>query len=153
MPAGNSNSSQRVGIFITIRPHHITPKVTVPQKLPPSKPRGYSSWVLTPGWLFWNTGVLLMRWHHLTRNWRTWRTRTAIPVKPQFLEPTVIPTSSIITASAKKKQQNTRYYDKNEKPLTPLFVEIVFEARSVLSHLRFGLKEMWSGEKLTDLMW
>ena len=34
----------------------------------------------------------------------------------------MIPTSSIIRASVKKKQQNTRSYDKNEKPLPPLVV-------------------------------
>ena len=63
-----------------------------------------------------------MRWHHLTRNWRTGRTRTVIPVKQEFLEPTVIPTSSTIRASVMKKQQNTKSYDKNEKPLPPLVV-------------------------------
>ena len=49
------------------------------------------------------------------------RTRTVIPVKSEKLEPHVIPTSSIIWASAKKKQQNKRYHDKKVKPL-PLLV-------------------------------
>ena len=48
------------------------------------------------------------------------RTRTVIPVKSELLEPHVIPTSSIIRASVKKKQQNKRYYDKKAKPLHPL---------------------------------
>ena len=50
------------------------------------------------------------------------RTRTAIPVKSELLEPHVIPTSSIIRASVKKKQQNKRYHDKKAKPLPPLVV-------------------------------
>ena len=37
------------------------------------------------------------------------RTKTVIPVKSELLEPQVIPTSSIIRASVKKKQQNKRY--------------------------------------------
>ena len=36
------------------------------------------------------------------------RTRTVIPVKSELLELHVIPTSSIIRASVKKKQQNKR---------------------------------------------
>ena len=50
------------------------------------------------------------------------RTRTVIPVKSELLEPQVIPTSSIIRASVKKKQQNKRYHDKKGKPLHPLVV-------------------------------
>ena len=50
------------------------------------------------------------------------RTRTVIPVKSELLEPHVIPTSSIIRASVKKKQQNKRYHDKKGKPLHPLVV-------------------------------
>ena len=50
------------------------------------------------------------------------RTRTVIPVKSELLEPHVIPTSSIIQASVKKKQQNKRYCDKKAKPLPPLVV-------------------------------
>ena len=50
------------------------------------------------------------------------RTRTVIPVKSELLEPHVIPTSSIIRASVKKKQQNKRYHDKRAKPLPPLVV-------------------------------
>ena len=50
------------------------------------------------------------------------RTRTVIPVKSELLEPQVIPTSSIIRASVKKKQQNKRYYDKKAKLLHPLVV-------------------------------
>ena len=51
------------------------------------------------------------------------RTRTVIPVKSELLEPHVIPTSSIIRASVKKKQQNKRYHDKRVKPLLPLVLE------------------------------
>ena len=50
------------------------------------------------------------------------RTRTFIPVKSELLEPHVIPTSSIIRASVKNKQQNKRYHDKKAKPLPPLVV-------------------------------
>ena len=50
------------------------------------------------------------------------RTRTVIPVKSELLEPHVIPTSSIIRASVKKKQQNKRYHDKRAKLLPPLVV-------------------------------
>ena len=50
------------------------------------------------------------------------RTRTVIPVKSELLEPHVIPTSSIIRASVKKKQQNKRYHNKKGKPLHPLVV-------------------------------
>ena len=50
------------------------------------------------------------------------RTRTVIPMKSELLEPQVIPTSSIVRASVKKKQQNKRYYDKKTKPLPPLVV-------------------------------
>ena len=50
------------------------------------------------------------------------RTKTVIPVKSELLESQVIPTSSIIRASVKKKQQNKRYYDKKAKPLHPLVV-------------------------------
>ena len=50
------------------------------------------------------------------------RTRTVIPVKSELLEPYVIPTSSIIRASVKKKQQNKRYRNKKGKPLHPLVV-------------------------------
>ena len=50
------------------------------------------------------------------------RTRTVIPVKSELLKPHVIPTSSIIRASVKKKQQNKRYHDKKAKPLPPLVV-------------------------------
>ena len=50
------------------------------------------------------------------------RTRTVIPVKSELLEPLVIPTSSIIRASVKKKQQNKRYHNKKGKPLHPLVV-------------------------------
>jgi len=50
------------------------------------------------------------------------RTRTVIPVKSELLEPHVVPTSSIIRASVKKKQQNKRYHDQKAKPLPPLVV-------------------------------
>ena len=50
------------------------------------------------------------------------RTRTAIPVKSELLEPYVIPTSSIVRASVKKKQQKKRYHDKKAKLLPPLVV-------------------------------
>ena len=50
------------------------------------------------------------------------RTRTVIPVKSELLEPHVIPTSSIIRASVKKKQQNKRYHNKKGKPPHPLVV-------------------------------
>ena len=65
------------------------------------------------------------------------RTRTVIPVKSELLEPHVIPTSSIVQASVKKKQQNKRYHDKKAKPLSPLVVgdSIRAEIRSLLSPL------------------
>ena len=50
------------------------------------------------------------------------RTKTVIPVKSELLEPHVIPTSSIIRASVKKKQQNKRYHNKKGKPPHPLVV-------------------------------
>ena len=50
------------------------------------------------------------------------RTRTVIPVKSELLEPYVIPTSSIIRASVKKKQRNKRYHNKKGKPPHPLVV-------------------------------
>ena len=50
------------------------------------------------------------------------RTRTVIPMKSELLEPQVIPTSSIIRASVKKKQQNKRYHNKKGKPPHPLVV-------------------------------
>ena len=50
------------------------------------------------------------------------RTRTVTPVKSELLKPHVIPTSSIIQASVKKKQQNKRYHDKKAKPLPALVV-------------------------------
>ena len=50
------------------------------------------------------------------------RTRTVIPLKSELLEPHVIPTSSIIRASVKKKQQNKRYHNKKGKPPHPLVV-------------------------------
>ena len=50
------------------------------------------------------------------------RTRTVKPLKSELLEPHVIPTSSIIRASVKKKQQNKRYHDKRAKLLPPLVV-------------------------------
>ena len=50
------------------------------------------------------------------------RTRTTLPIKPELLEPCVIPTLTIVKATVKKKQQNKRYYDKVSKPLPPLVV-------------------------------
>ncbi|RMX60226.1 hypothetical protein pdam_00019425, partial [Pocillopora damicornis] len=50
------------------------------------------------------------------------RTRTVTPVKSELLKPHVIPTSSIIQASVKKKQQKKRYHDKKAKPLPALVV-------------------------------
>ena len=67
------------------------------------------------------------------------RTRTVMPVKPELLEPTVIPTSSIIRASIKKKQQNKRYYDKKAKLLPPLVV-----GDSVRGKIRPQSSPLWS---------
>ena len=50
------------------------------------------------------------------------RTRTVIPMKSELLEPQVTPTSCIIRASVKKKQQNKRCHDTKAKPLHPLVV-------------------------------
>ena len=50
------------------------------------------------------------------------KTRTVTPVKSELLKPHVIPTSSIIQASVKKKQQKKRYHDKKAKPLPALVV-------------------------------
>ena len=50
------------------------------------------------------------------------RTKTVIPVKSELLEPHVIPISSIVRASVKKKQQNKRHHEKKAKPLPPLVV-------------------------------
>ena len=56
--------------------------------------------------------------------------RTVIPVKSALLEPHVIPTSSIIRASVKKKQQNKRYHDNKAKPLPPLIVRDSIRAKT-----------------------
>ena len=69
MLARNLRSFQRVGTFITIPHHHTIQKETVQRKLQSNKLRGYSRWVTTPGWLFWNKGIHLMSWHHQMRNW------------------------------------------------------------------------------------
>ena len=50
------------------------------------------------------------------------RTRTTLPIKPELLEPVVVPTKSIVKVTVKKKQQNKRYYDKVSKPLPSLVV-------------------------------
>ena len=47
------------------------------------------------------------------------RKRTATPIKSDLPEPHLIPTSSIIRESVKKKQQNKRYYDQKANPLPP----------------------------------
>ena len=61
------------------------------------------------------------------------RTRTVIPVKSESLEPHVIPASSIIRASVKKKQRNKRYHDKKGKPPPSLVVVNGIHAKSGLS--------------------
>ena len=50
------------------------------------------------------------------------RTRTTLPIKPELLAPVVVPTKSIVKATAKKKQQSKRYYDRVSKPLPSLVV-------------------------------
>ena len=76
------------------------------------------------------------------------RTRTVVPVKSELLEPHVTPTSSIIRASVKKKQQNKRYHDKKAKLLPPLVVGDSIRAK--ISPHPCGHKEVWSEENLTD---
>ena len=67
------------------------------------------------------------------------RTRTVIPVKSELLEPHVIPTSSIIRASVKKKQQNKRYHDKGARPLPLLVV-----GDSIRAKIRPQSSSLWT---------
>ena len=67
------------------------------------------------------------------------RTRTVIPVKSELLEPQVIPTSSIIRASVKKKQQNKRYHDKGARPLPLLVV-----GDSIRAKIRPQSSSLWT---------
>ena len=57
------------------------------------------------------------------------RTRTVIPMKSELLEAHVIPTSSVIRTSVKKKQLNKRYHDKKEKPQPPFVVGDTIRAK------------------------
>ena len=67
------------------------------------------------------------------------RTRTVIPVKSELLEPHVIPTSSIIRASVKKKQQNKRSHDKKAKLVPPLVV-----GDSICTKIRCQSSPLWT---------
>ena len=67
------------------------------------------------------------------------RTRTVIPVKSESLEPHVIPASSIIRASVKKKQQNKRYHDKKGKAPPSLVVVDGIHAK-----IRPQLSPLWT---------
>ena len=70
-----------------------------------------------------------MSWHSPNEKLDSRRTKTVIPVKSELLEPHVIPISSIVRASVKKKQQNKRHHEKKAKPLPPLVVEDSIRAK------------------------
>ena len=50
------------------------------------------------------------------------RTRSTLPLKPELLEPEVIPIKTLIDQDIRKKQHNKRHYDKTAKELPPLVI-------------------------------